>query len=42
MRLIKQSAEYVAQNPTIIGAFKLVELAGRTCYKSEDKITSDS
>lgn len=42
MRLIKQKAEYIAQNPTIIGAFKLVELAGRTCYKSEDKITSDS
>lgn len=42
MKLIKQNAEYIAQNPTIIGAFKLVELAGRTCYKSEDKITSDS
>lgn len=42
MRLIKQSAKYIAQDPTIIGAFKLVELAGRTCYKSEDKITSDS
>ena len=42
MRLIKQSAKYITQDPTIIGAFKLVELAGRTCYKSEDKITSDS
>lgn len=42
MRLIKQNTEYIPQEPNIIGAFKLVELAGRTCYKSEDKITSDS
>lgn len=42
MRLIKQSAEYIPQDPTIIGAFKLIELAGRTCYKSEDKITDNS
>lgn len=42
MRLIKQSAEYIPQDPTILAAFKLVELAGRTCYKSESKITEDS
>ena len=42
MRLIKQSAEYIPQDPTILGAFKLIERAGRTCYKSESKITEDS
>lgn len=42
MRLIKQREEYIYQEPTIIGAFKLVEAAGRVSYKSEDKITEDS
>ena len=42
MRLIKQSAEYISQSPGIIGAFKLVELAGRVCWKSENRITHDS
>ena len=42
MKLIKQSATYIPQNPNIIGAFKLVELAGRVCYKSEFKITDNS
>ena len=42
MRLIKQSAEYISQTPNIIGAFKLVELAGRVCWKSENRITNDS
>lgn len=42
MKLIKQSATYIPQDPTILGAFKLIELAGRTCYKSESKITDDS
>lgn len=42
MKLIKQSAEYIPQDPTILGAFKLIERAGRTCYKSESKITEDS
>lgn len=42
MRLIKQREEYIYQEPTIIGAFKMVELAGRVSYKSEDKITEDS
>lgn len=42
MKLIKQTAKYIPQEPNIIGAFKLIELAGRTCYKSEDKITDNS
>lgn len=42
MRLVKQREEYTYQEPTIIGAFKMVELAGRVSYKSEDKITEDS
>ena len=42
MRLIKPSVELMPQEPTLIGAFKQIELAGRTCYKSEDKITDDS
>lgn len=39
MKIIKQSAtlEFVTPN-----ALELIEQAGRTCYKSEDKITSDS
>lgn len=31
MQLINQSAKYISQEPNIIGAFKLVELAGRVC-----------
>ena len=39
MRLIKPSVEIISSTPD---ALKLIELAGRTCYKSEDKITEDS
>lgn len=42
MRLIKQSFEILEQQPGIEGVYKQIELAGRTCYKSEDKITEDS
>ena len=38
MKLIESSVERLSNsNP-----YKLVELVGRTCYKSEDKITADS
>lgn len=38
MKLIQSTAELIQEtNP-----YKLVELVGRTCYKSEDKITDDS
>lgn len=38
MKLVQSNAELIQEtNP-----YKLVELVGRTCYKSEDKITDDS
>lgn len=42
MKLIKPSFEIIEQQPGILGLYKQIELAGRTCYKSEDKITPDS
>ena len=42
MNLIKPSFEIIEQAPGIQGVKKQIELAGRTCYKSEDKITEDS
>lgn len=42
MRLIKPSFEIIEQQPGILGLYKQIELAGRTCYRSEDKITLDS
>ena len=42
MKLIKPSFEILEQLPGLEGVYKQIELAGRTCYKSEDKITEDS
>lgn len=42
MKLIKPSFEIIEQQPGLEGIYKQIELAGRTCYKSEDKITPDS
>ena len=42
MKLIKPSYTIIEQDPGIEGIYKQIELAGRTCYKSEDKITEDS
>ena len=42
MRLIKPKAELLLQQPGLEGVYKQIELAGRTCYKSTDKITEDS
>ena len=42
MKLIKQSFEILDQQPGLEGIYKQIERAGRTCYKSEDKITEDS
>ena len=42
MKLIKQSFEILDQQPGLEGIYKQIELAGRTCYKSEDKITEGS
>ena len=42
MKLINSSFEILEQTPGIQGVKKQIELAGRTCYKSEDKITDTS
>lgn len=42
MRLCKPHFEILEQQPGLTGMYKQIELAGRTCYKSEDKITEDS
>lgn len=42
MRLCKPHFEILEQQPGLDGIYKQIELAGRTCYKSEDKITEDS
>ena len=42
MKLIKPSFEIIEQQSGLDGLFKQIELAGRTCYKSEDKITETS
>lgn len=42
MNLIKPKFEILEQQPGIDGIYKMIELAGRTCYRSEDKITLDS
>ena len=42
MKLIKSKFEILEQQPGIDGIYKMIELAGRTCYRSEDKITKSS
>ena len=42
MKLVQTKAELLPWIPGIEGVYKMVELAGRTCYKSTDKITDDS
>lgn len=42
MKLIKPSFEIIDQNPGFDGMLKHIELCGRVCHKSEDKITPDS
>lgn len=42
MKLIKPKAELLIQPNGLEGIYKQIELAGRTCYKSTDKITEDS
>uniref|UniRef100_A0A6H1Z7T7 Putative thymidylate synthase n=1 Tax=viral metagenome TaxID=1070528 RepID=A0A6H1Z7T7_9ZZZZ len=39
MRIVKQSVELESITPN---AVQLIERAGRTCYKSEDRVTDDS
>lgn len=42
MKLIKPSFLILEQDSDIKGIYKQIEMAGRTCYKSEDKITENS
>ena len=42
MNIVNFSAKYIPQEYTLEGIYKQIEQAGRTCYKSEDKITKDS
>ena len=42
MKLIKSSFEILPQAPGLEGIYKQIELAGRLCYKSEDKICEGS
>lgn len=42
MKLIKASFNIIEQGPSIDGIYKIIEQAGRVCYKSEDKITENS
>jgi thymidylate synthase (FAD) len=42
MKLINQSLEIIPQEEGFEGIYKNIEIAGRTCYKSENKITKDS
>ena len=42
MKIIKPNAIELKQQPGFEGMLKHIELCGRTCYKSEDKITEDS
>lgn len=42
MKLCKPSYEIWKQSSGLEGIYKQIELAGRTCYKSSDKITKDS
>ena len=42
MNIVNFSAKYMPQDWTLDAIYKQIEQAGRTCYKSEDKITEDS
>ncbi len=42
MKVINASVQEIKQAPGINGIYQHIEKCGRTCYKSEDKITEDS
>src|SRR5574344_111930 len=42
MKLIDSKVEYLPQENGLENIYKQIELAGRTCYMSQDKITEDS
>jgi len=37
MKLIKSDYSIIEQSPGLSGIYEQIELAGRTCYKSEPK-----
>ena len=42
MNIIKPSVQIIEQESGIEGIYKQIEIAGRTCYQSQDKMTEDS
>lgn len=42
MNIVNASYEILEQPPGLDGIYKMIEIAGRTCYKSHDKITEGS
>lgn len=42
MKLIESSYKILPQEPGLDGIYKMCEIAGRTAYKSEDRITEGS
>lgn len=42
MKFVKPSFEIIEQGSTVDDMYKHIEICGRTCYKSTDKITEDS
>lgn len=42
MKIVSPNVELIRQEPGLNGIFKQIERAGRTCYKSEDKINDVS
>ena len=42
MILIESNVEFIPQQEGLNGVYKQIELAGRTCYRSENKITEES
>lgn len=42
MNIVNPSFEILNQPAGLDGIYKMIEIAGRTCYKSHDKITADS
>jgi thymidylate synthase (FAD) len=42
MKLIESKTEYIPQESGIEGIYKIIEVAGRTAYNSQDKITPTS
>lgn len=42
MQIIRPTVQIIPQSEGLDGIYKQIEIAGRVCYKSQDKITKDS